>query len=208
MESFGLRYTYETNEKKNISVMSENLGNKIKQLREAAGLQLTDLAEAAGIQVSQIALVENNEVSPSISTLIKIARRMGVRLGTLLDGTEVTSPIVSSPQKLRSTVNTSKAGDNAHLDFYSLAGQKNDRNMEPFFINVNYVEQEKDNYSSHEGEEFIYILEGQVEVFYGSEKYLLNPGETIYYDSIVPHLVRSASKDNYAKLLAVTYTPN
>lgn len=189
--------------------MSENLGNKIKQIREAAGLAHGDIAEAAGIEAAQIMLIESGEVSPSISTLIKIARRMGVRLGTLLDCAEDNAPIVSTPGALSPTVNTTKSGSSDHLDFYSLAGGKSDRNMEPFMINVKYTDtSDKENYSVHEGEEFIYVLEGRVYIYYGADEYILDAGESIYFDSIVPHWLTVETPESHAKILAITYTPN
>ena len=189
--------------------MSEKLGTRIKDLRESLNLAPADLAAAAGIDEPQIARIENGEVSPSISTLIKISRRMGVRLGTLLDGTEASSPVVTSAQTLSPTVNANKPGDSQHLDFYSLAGHKPDRNMEPFMISIRYADcEDKKNWSTHEGEEFIYVLEGAVRVCYGKERYMVNAGESIYYDSIVPHCVSSADRDKPARAVAVTYTPN
>lgn len=189
--------------------MSEKLGTKIEQLRESLGLTRGDLAEAAGIEESQITMIENDEVSPAISTLIKISRRMGVRLGTLLDGTEAGDPVVTSAEAMTPTVNTTKPGGSHHLDFFSLAGQKLDRNMEPFFISIRHADcRNKKNWSTHEGEEFIYVLEGAIKVSYGKETYTVNAGQSIYYDSIVPHCVGSVDENTPAKAIAVTYTPN
>lgn len=187
--------------------MSEKIGSKIKQLREAAGLTQDDLAEAASIQTSKVALIESGEASPTIAILLKMARRLGVRLGTILDGTEATGPIVTGTKQLVSTVNTQRAGETEHLSFFSLAGYKSDRAMEPFIVTVKYTEPAKENFSTHEGEEFIYVLEGTIDVYYGREKLTVGEGETIYYDSIVPHCVTTPDKDATAKLLAVTYTP-
>lgn len=187
--------------------MSENLGTKIEQLRTAAGVTRDDLAEAAGLSADQMERIENSKASPSISTLIKISRRLGVRVGTLLDGAEPACPMVTNAAKLQPTVNLSKKEESAHLDFFSLAGSKSDRNMEPFYIKVGYIENEKKNYSSHEGEEFIFVLDGRLEIFYGGEKYDLSKGDSIYYDSIVPHLVTSLDKESKATIVAVTYTP-
>lgn len=188
--------------------MSESLGSKIRQLRTAAEISCDDLAEATGLQRSQIELIEKGEVSPSISTLIKISRRLGVRLGTLLDGTESKSPVITDLKSIKRTMNVSNPKAGSHLDFFSLAGAKNDRNMEPFYISIGYTANDRRNYSTHEGEEFIFVLEGSVDLYYGTEKYTLGFGESAYYDSIVPHLVTVAGKDSEAKLLAVTYTPN
>ena len=60
--------------------------------------------------------------------------------------------------------------------------------------------------STHEGEEFIYVLEGELEIEYGKEKYLLKEGDSIFYDSIVKHHVHGAPGKS-AKILAVVYIP-
>ena len=80
--------------------------------------------------------------------------------------------------------------------------------MEPFYINVGFKQNVKENYSSHEGEEFIFVLEGKLEIFYGKDRYELTTGDSIYYDSIVPLLVTVPDEKTITKILAVTYTPN
>ena len=78
--------------------------------------------------------------------------------------------------------------------------------MEPFIIDINRTEETGYELSSHEGEEFMYVLEGEILVRYGKEVYHLSEGDTIYYDSIVPHLVLPRTEAG-AKLLAVVYIP-
>lgn len=188
--------------------MSKTIGNKIKQLREAASLPIGDLAQAAGTSASKMESIESGEIVPSISVLIRIARAMGVRLGTILDGVESTEPTVVSCNCSKPTISTSgKAVMGGHLDFFSLGEQKSDRNMEPFIVDVKYTAKDSGIWSEHEGEEFIYVLEGDIEIFYGSGKYELHKGDSIYYDSIVPHLVTTPAEGAEAKILAVTYTP-
>lgn len=76
--------------------------------------------------------------------------------------------------------------------------------METYIVNL-HLSGEK-QLSSHEGEEFMYVLEGEIEVKYGKEVHYLSEGDTIYYDSIVPHLVSPRTEEG-AKLLAVVYIP-
>jgi quercetin dioxygenase-like cupin family protein len=79
--------------------------------------------------------------------------------------------------------------------------------MEPFVIHIEPVKEGVDFVlSTHEGEEFIYCIEGIVEIKYGKKKYLLEEGDSIYYDSIVAHHVHAAGEEG-AKILAVVYTP-
>ena len=81
---------------------------------------------------------------------------------------------------------------------------KIDRNIDPFLIDIEYEEGEKE-LSSHEGEEFIYVLEGEIEVEYGKDKFTVAAGDSIFYDSVVPHHLHSSG--DKAKILAVLYTP-
>lgn len=78
--------------------------------------------------------------------------------------------------------------------------------MEPFLIDVHPAGEEQCAPSSHEGEEFIYVLSGEIEVSYGQERYRLSEGDSIYYDSVVPHDVHGVGNGS-ARILAVVYTP-
>ena len=78
--------------------------------------------------------------------------------------------------------------------------------MEPFIIDINPSEQQEFKLSAHEGEEFIYVMDGEVEIEYGKEKYMLKEGDSIFYDSIVKHHVHGAPGKS-AKILAVVYIP-
>ena len=78
--------------------------------------------------------------------------------------------------------------------------------MEPFLIDIDSASNSDYQLSSHEGEEFIYVLEGVVEITYGKNTFVVNAGESIYYDSIVEHNVHAANQST-AKILAVVYTP-
>ena len=75
-----------------------------------------------------------------------------------------------------------------------------------FYIDVMPTEDTDFVLSSHEGEEFIMVMEGIMEISYGKNTYLLEEGDSIYYDSIVPHHVH-AYEGQAAKILAVIYTP-
>jgi quercetin dioxygenase-like cupin family protein len=78
--------------------------------------------------------------------------------------------------------------------------------MEPFVIDIQPSEERHFKLSAHEGEEFIYVLEGEVEVDYGKDTYRLSEGDSIFYDSIVEHHVHGVS-GQAARILAVVYIP-
>jgi transcriptional regulator with XRE-family HTH domain len=186
---------------------SINVGEKIKSLRESKNITREVLSERSGLTLDQIIAIEENANLPSLAPLIKLSRAMGIRLGTFLDDNDELGPVVSrKTDKIESIgfLNNS-SGSRKHMDYYSLSKAKSGRHMEPFLIDI--LASEADfSLSSHEGEEFIYVLEGLVEINYGKNNYLLEPGDSIYYDSIVAHHVH-AYRNTAAKILAVVYTP-
>jgi len=182
-------------------------GVKIKNIREEKGLTLSVLSEKSGVDTEVLKTIEDSKVLPFVEPLIKIARALDVRLGTFLEEHEQSGPVVTTQGQVKLSLNmgsaTSKRKD---MHYYSLTRPKAGRRMESFEILFEPSADSDFVLSSHEGEEFLYVLEGVVEINYGEESYLLNSGDSIYYDSIVSHHVHCAS-DHTAKILAVIYTP-
>lgn len=189
--------------------MKKNIvGEKILTLCIEKNISFDELAERTGLTVKQIETIINIDEIPSLAPLIKIARSLGVRLGTFLDDVETPQPVIHRQADKREPVTFSSQLSNSgsHLDFFSLAGNKAGRHMEPFIIDINPAKSDKQMLSSHEGEEFIYVLSGVVKISYGNQNFILEAGDSIYYDSIVDHLVY-AVEDKSAKIVAVVYTP-
>ncbi|MEA4850017.1 MAG: cupin domain-containing protein [Paludibacter sp.] len=189
--------------------MKNNLvGGKINSLMTTKNVTIQDLSERSGLTVSQIELLLSGDKVPSLAVLIKIARGLGVRVGTFLDDSEQLGPVVHRQSELKdaATFSSQLSTANSHLDFFSLAGNKAGRHMEPFVIDIKPSPTHEPILSTHEGEEFIFVLKGKVKIIYGKEQHILNVGDSIYYDSIVDHLV-SAVDDEPAQIVAVVYTP-
>jgi transcriptional regulator with XRE-family HTH domain len=184
------------------------IGWKLQAVRESRGLSLEQLAERAGLLAGVIGQIESGALIPSLGPLIKIARALGVRLGTFLDDTEGVGPVVVRAGEHRKVMHVSdkKNPGPSDLDFFSLAANKAGRHMEPFLIDIYPSSAQEITPSAHEGEEFIYVFSGEVEVTYGAETHRLSAGDSIYHDSIVPHSVHCAG-DQPAKILAVVYAP-
>ncbi len=184
------------------------LGLKVKTMRETRGLTLGDLAERTHLSVEGIEKIEKGEIIPGLAPLIKIARVLGVRLGTFLDDQQSIGPVITGKGEKKNITRFSGRDnpDHADLNFYSLAFNKAGRHMEPFMIDIFPSSTEDYTLSSHEGEEFIYVVKGEVEVLYGKDSYVLTEGMSIYYDSIVDHHVHSYGSQS-AKILAVVYAP-
>ena len=193
--------------------MSSNhtiIGMKIKGLRESKNLSVEEIAERSGLSVEQINSIENDEHLPSLGPLIKIARALGVRLGTFMDDNDALGPVVTRAEDRERDSSISFSNDatdaRKHMEYHPLAQQKAGRHMEPFVIDINPEENPNFQLSAHEGEEFIFVMEGEIELVYGKETYHLKKGDTIYYDSIVKHHLHGAPGKS-AKILAVVYIP-
>ncbi|HPR32408.1 MAG TPA: cupin domain-containing protein [Prolixibacteraceae bacterium] len=186
----------------------KNLGEKISQIRQQKNLSSEELATRSNLDPSLILQIENNTIVPSLAPLIKIARALSVRLGTFLDDHEQLGPVLTRKGDELKGASFSNRNTKArsHMDFFSLASDKAGRHMEPFIVSIQASEKSENLLSVHEGEEFIYVLEGSVEINYGKETYVLQVGDSIYYDSIVEHNVH-AYEQKPAKILAVVYTP-
>ncbi len=187
---------------------SKIVGEKIKSLRESRSLSMEELAQRSGLALEQIERIEDNIDLPSLAPLIKIARVLGVRLGTFLDDQDETGPAICRKAEAGDSISFSNNAiqSRKHMEYHSLAKAKADRHMEPFIIDVDATDDVDFVLSSHEGEEFIFVMEGIMEVCYGKNTYLLEAGDSIYYDSIVPHHVHGY-RGQAAKILAVVYTP-
>ncbi|MBR4673116.1 MAG: helix-turn-helix transcriptional regulator [Victivallales bacterium] len=187
---------------------NNEVGAKIKGLRELRGVTLEELSERCGLAADQIEKIESGMVTTSLTPLLKIARGLGVRLGTFLDDTELSEPVVTRAKAGNvEAVRFAGPTDREGLEFHALAANKRDRNMEPFVIDVHPAMDNKFILSSHEGEEFIYVLSGALEINYGKNTYHIEAGDSIYYDSIVPHHVHAADGKE-TRILAVIYAPH
>jgi mannose-6-phosphate isomerase-like protein (cupin superfamily) len=186
----------------------KNVGEKIASIRHQKNIMVEELAERCGFTTMMMAKIEENEAIPSLGHLIKVARALGVRLGTFLDDMDQLGPVVTRKGDIKKGTSFSNKNSNArlNLDFFPLASDKSGRHMEPFIVDINPPTSSDFVQSSHEGEEFIYVLSGNIEIRYGRDVYILSEGDSIYYDSVVDHHVHAADESS-AKILAVVYAP-
>jgi quercetin dioxygenase-like cupin family protein len=137
--------------------------------------------------------------------LVKLARALEMKMGYLLVQGE-SKPYTVVHKKNRKMV--SRYGSQKTIrygySYESLAPEKRERNMEPFLVTLEPTSQDEPP-STHDGEEFIFVLEGQIEVLLGENRELLSPEDSIYYDSSLPHRVRCLG-DRSARIVAVLYT--
>jgi transcriptional regulator with XRE-family HTH domain len=181
------------------------VGERVKQLRERKGLSLKEVADLTGFSTALLSQMENHLVSPSLGTIIKLARALSVKVGDFLGETEGEPfTIVRKDERKMVSRFASKEGVKYGYSYESLGFDKKDRHMEPFIVTLEPATVKAAKTSVHEGEEFIFVLEGEMEVILGNHTDILYPGDSIYYDSTIPHKVQ-CHQDKVTRILAVIY---
>jgi quercetin dioxygenase-like cupin family protein len=182
----------------------DNLGDRIRKAREIRGLTLTDLSSRTGIGVDTLERVESNEMVPPLGELIKLGKAMEMKMGYFISpGVDKPMTVVRSDCRPAISRYGKRRSEQYGYFYESLAPEKANRFMEPFLITM--VPTDIKDLSSHDGQEFIFVLEGEIGVQVGDQAEILQAGDAVYYDSSCPHLVKCAG-DQSAKILAVLYT--
>lgn len=183
-----------------MATVDMKVGERIRTYRERLQMSVEALAEASGVSADVIATIEAGQAYPALGILVKLSRALGQRLGTFMDDQFRPDPvIVRSPERACEKA-CHKAGATEGLRYAPLGRGKPDRHMEPFLIEL--AAGAIPPVSSHEGEEFLFVLSGEALLVYGNEAHVLKAGDSVYYNSLVPHAVRSY--DNTAATLVAT----
>jgi len=167
-----------------------HVGEKVKTVRESRGLSLKDMSQRTDLSVSLLEKIEKGDVNPPLGTVIKLAKALDMKMGYLISGEE-DRPFTIVRRDGRKVVSRydSKKGKYYGYQYESLAPHKKNRFMEPFLVTLE-PSATKEERSSHDGQEFIFVLSGEMEVWLEKEIYVLGQGDAIYYDSAISHLVK------------------
>jgi transcriptional regulator with XRE-family HTH domain len=181
----------------------KRISENIKNVRVKKKISLEKLSKLSGLTKGYLSKIESSEKAPPFSTLMKIAKGLAIDVSFLISG-EAEAPedvklcIVRAGERREVTTKGTSYG----YRYEALAHKKLGKNMEPYIITPAFDEE---TWFSHEGEEFMYVLEGTHEFRYNGDTYILEVGDSIYFDSAVPHTGRSLG-EKPAKVLAVLYS--
>jgi len=182
------------------------IGAKIKRFREDNALTLQDMAERTGLSTAVLSQIENHLISPPLGTLIRLTQALDLRPGYFFDQ-HPDKPFTLVRKEERRPVSrfASKRGIQYGYSYESLGHDMKDRHMEPFLVTLEPATLASPKPASHDGQEFLFVLEGEMEVTLGEHSDVLQPGDAIYYDSNIPHLVQCKGNEK-ALILAVIYS--
>lgn len=178
-----------------------DIGARIKYIRKQQNRTQDEIALQCGFTKSLLSKIENDKTKPPIATLIKISDALGVDIADLLSTKQEASTVftpseqVSNPAK---SITTDKG-----YSFFAFAAGRNNKLMQPYLFTAS-----KDNIASsrfsHRGEEFIYVLEGEMRYRIGSVEYTMRPGDSVYFNGLEEHSFSPISKE--VKYLAIFTT--
>lgn len=169
---------------------SLNIGDRIRILRIGQKRTLQEIADASELSRSMISKIENNKAIPSVAALVKIAKALGTNISGLLEQNEFLNAIVTPRQK---AVDNLASTDKGYL-IYPYASDYHEKKMQPFLFVARKGEVQAHEVS-HEGEEFIYIIRGQMKMQVGDAEYTLQSGDSLYFNSLQKHGIMPLSDE-------------
>ena len=176
----------------------KSFGAKMKQLRDARKISFEQLTNKTGFSQRYLKEIEEGIAIPPVSAVIQIAKALSVDSGSFLSAEEQEA---SERKRRESFFKRTQA-----YSYKTLTPEAETRHMKAFLVTIDPKQDHKMVEYRHQGEEFLYVLKGHLEVMVGENQNLLKKGETLHFDSGIPHKLRNLS-DEEAKLLVVIYTP-
>lgn len=179
------------------------IAQRIRRLRLENKLTLQEMAQRIGFTKSYLSMIERGKKSPPIATLSKVAHALGVDIGAFFEQQKPEDRLVLVKAADRKAVVRDASAFGYRYE--SIAPTKARKKMEPFVITLPPKIQDGILFD-HEGEELFYVLEGKIQFLYGDKKYMLKKGDSVYFDSSIPHRGEGAGGMT-AKALVVVFTP-
>jgi transcriptional regulator with XRE-family HTH domain len=181
---------------------ADNVGERIQKIRQEKGLTLDEISKMTGFEVAFLSKIENKEIQPQLGAMIKLSKALDSAFGRLVSGVGDKLYAVTRKNERRTiTRSTSQKGQKQIYTYKSLAPDVQGRHMEAFLV---LLEEDPDKeISLHEGEEFVFVLDGEVVLEIGEDRFELEPGDSAYYLSTTAHHI--AAKNGKATILAVMY---
>lgn len=175
------------------------LSQRIRSLRVKRGLTLKQVSKKTGLTNGVLSKIENFRVTPSLTTVTKIAEALEITLSELFEGLEERPKMVVVRKHERKIVERDRP--DSKIIYHALAHKRPGKIMEPFLLEVPPGDARRKR-MAHEGEEFLMVLEGVIDYEYGDEKFRVKAGDCIYEDGSVEHTLNNPG-DTVAEVLCI-----
>lgn len=180
----------------------DEVGTRIRQLRQERGISLEDLSTLTGFSVDRLQDIESGKENPQLGMVMKLSKALDAAVGRLVSGmgTKLYS-ITRKNERKQVSRSASKTGKHNVYSYMSLAPEVQGRHMEALIVQLEKTGENE--ISVHNGEEFVFVLEGTANLTIAKDSYDLDPGDSAYYLSTTPHYL--TAKTDKATILAVLY---
>jgi len=182
------------------------LGARIRTMRKERGVKLNELAERSGLSSAFLSRLERGQVSSSVANLIQIAKAIGVSVAELFHDSSIASRSEAAVHKVQDMLPDQSVGSTGYK-WRLLAGGMPDDDLEIFYL----VFPRKDRMThlvSHQGQEYCFVLSGNVRFIVGGKSFELGAGEGILANSEVPHRAENIGSTEAQVLMVVTKSPS
>ncbi|SNS29555.1 transcriptional regulator, XRE family with cupin sensor [Anaerovirgula multivorans] len=179
--------------------MDIDVGSKIRAIRQEKKMSIAALARQSGISAGMISQIENRKAVPSITVMWTIAKTLGVNIGYFFDETveDLPNPVVRKDERKKILIGKSKC-------LYEMLTPDLNRKIEYLLITLEYESQKTRDFLNHEGEECGYVINGVLKVHLGNTVYVLHEGDSISFNSSIPHYFENASEGKCVSIWAMT----
>ncbi|HEX8909425.1 MAG TPA: XRE family transcriptional regulator [Anaeromyxobacteraceae bacterium] len=186
--------------------MQKDIGERIRRMREAQQLTREQVSDLAGLSPERLAAFEEGREVPSIGVVIKVSRVLGSKIGGLLHGGGAASDALTIARADTIGVGYDQGDTDQGYTYRSLTRPGTPgHGMEPFLLTFDPRAPEA-RPLAHDGQEFVYVLEGAIELLYDGQRCTLRPGDSAYLDARRLHLFRGLG-DAPSRMLAVVCSP-
>jgi len=167
-----------------------NVGDRIKRLRINQKRTLQEVADNCGMSKGMISKIENNRTVPSMAALVKIAQSLGTNISNLLEQETQAKTIVTTFKEAEEKMVLTEKG----YSIFPYASNFHEKQMQPFLFTAKKG-QVLPHQLSHEGEEFVFVIEGEMKMQVGEVEYILKKGDSLYFSSLQKHGILPVSDE-------------
>jgi quercetin dioxygenase-like cupin family protein len=173
------------------------MGKKMMEIRTTKGLSLDFLANETGFSSDYLSRIENGELTPPVATILRLSRALEIDSGVLLREEQQDTDARKAEDFKKRTEDYS---------YQTLTPEALNKHLKAFKVFIEPIADHKGVGYQHEGEEFIYVIKGTIEVTVGDNTTILSPENSIHFNSSIIHKLRNVSTEK-AELIVVLYTP-
>ncbi len=186
-------------------ISEEAIGRKIREIRRAKGVTLQVLAERTEFTKGYLSKLEHSDKGPPVSTLMRIARALGVTVSDILEeqGESERISVVKPGERVR----IARSGASHGYHYASLAHKFARRRMDPYLVTRPPRQEKQPAGFRHQGHELIFMLQGRLELFHGGQRFLLEAGDCAYFDASLEHYGNNLGEED-VQYLMVTCSPD